>query len=522
MSRSRLGRHGATCHLTSRGFGDAFTLVGQRIAGSRLAKGRSSRAPMTTRFGPLCGHGRRGRTGSNRFLLIRLLRLTPSFVGSAVRNMRSSMTALLPCWAQCPAALRIRLVSGSDDIVFGCCNLRKNICRDGLSEETQGPMETILAMLRGWVDNMGAQAAKSVSAVLWLRGLPSDDSDSDQPLVDVVVLSVDVFYKPKLQHLALCALVGSPDNEFELPVLPALPCVVTIATRANRVAKKFREVNLATSDELAYRLASMRRQWVMRPMEYSVVDTDSLLQMRLLSAGDALEGKRPVRTRKQSPLDEAIFLGDPTVVGAAMASSSSGPADFPPDDAAADADLDPEGVHDDVPADVIGDILDCDAAVPESAFADMMVVEPHNFEDDPNLFDEPEAEAKAEEQVAEAEVEEALDDAVGAAASLQELAIAHSVMGALGYINTDVLPWSALVNVGRITDWPKDKPEQDRSVSCRCYMHPGCGTPAKRRHAVTDRIFSSWLFFRPALSWPDKGREARRCSNPQGHVGHNF
>ena len=306
--------------------------------------------------------------------------------------------------------------------------------------------------------------------MLWLRGLPSDDSDADQPLVDVVVLLVDVYYNPKMQYLALCTLVGSPADkvEFELPVLPALPCVVTIATRANRVAKKFREVNLATSDELAYRLASMRRQWVMRPMEYSVVDTDSLLQMRLLSAGDALEGKRPVLRTRRQPLDEAIFPGDPAVVGAAMASSSSGPADFPPGDAAADADLDLEGVHDDVPADVIGDILDCDAAMPESAFADWMVGGLHNFEDDPNLLDEYEAEAEAEEQVAEAEVEEALDDAVGAAASLKELAIAHSVIGALGYINTDVLPWSALYNVGRITDWPKDKPLQDRWVSCRC------------------------------------------------------
>ena len=161
MSRSRLGRHGATCHLTSRGFGDAFTLVGQRIGGSRLAKGRSSRAPVTTRFGPPCGLGRRGRTGSNRFLLIRLLRLTPSFVGSAVRSMRSSMTALLPWWAQCPAALRIRWVRGATILFFGCCNLRKNICRDGLSEEIQGPMETILAMLRGWVDNMGPRLPKA-------------------------------------------------------------------------------------------------------------------------------------------------------------------------------------------------------------------------------------------------------------------------------------------------------------------------------------------------------------------------
>ena len=50
-----------------------------------------------------------GRTGSNRFQLTRLLRLSPSFVG-AVRSMRSSMTALLPWWAQCPAALRITLV----------------------------------------------------------------------------------------------------------------------------------------------------------------------------------------------------------------------------------------------------------------------------------------------------------------------------------------------------------------------------------------------------------------------------
>ncbi len=391
-----------------------------------------------------------------------------------------------------PSRTSDHIGQASDNIVFGCCNHRKNICRDGLSAETQGHMETILAMLRGWVDNMGAQAAKKVEAVLWLRGLP--DPESDFPFVDVVVLLVDVFYAPKMQYLALCALVGSPADklEFELPVLPALPCVVTIATRANRVAKKFREVNLVTSDELAYRLASMRLHWVMRPLEY-VVDTDSLLQMRLLSAGDALEGKRPVRTRKATPLDEAIFLGDPRVAGAAMASSSSGPAGFPPDDVAADAELYLEGVHDGVPADVLQDILDCDAAVPESAFADMMVGAPHNFEDEADLFDEPEG-AEDEEQVAEAEVEEALDDAAGAAAAAQELAIATFTMGVFGYINTDVLPWKVVKNVGRITEWPKDRAEQDRYVSCRCYMHPNCGSPARQRRNVTNNQLVSWLF----------------------------
>ena len=182
-----------------------------------------------------------------------------------------------------------------------------------------------------------------------------------------------------------------------------------------------------------------------------------------------------------------------------MASSSSGPAGFPPDDVTADAELYLEGVHDGVPADVLQDILDCDAAVPESAFADMMVGAPHNFEDEADLFDEPEG-AEDEEQVAEAEVEEALDDAFGAAAALQELAIAHTVMGVFGYINTDVLPWSEVKNVGRITEWQKERAEQDRYVSCRCYMHPNCGSPARQRRTVNNNQLVSWLFFRQAYS----------------------
>ena len=376
-------------------------------------------------------------------------------------------------------------------LLFGCCNNRLNICRRGLDSEVRRAMDDIRSTMSKWVDDMGTQTARRGESVLWARGSPLVDVGG-RP-VDLVFLLVDFYLSPKMQYWARCANVEAPhDTEFELG---DFPCMVTLVARPNRVARHFREIDLATSDEVAYQMASMNQRWTMRPLTYTVRDTPSLLEMRLLGAGDALASRRSAqRSSVASPFDEAMFLGDPMLVGAAMA--PSGPVEPQPGaqheavgDAFVDDDLE-------APADVVEDILNCEAGVAESAFPDVLAGQVHDFRDDANLFEEEEPNA-TEEAADEGGDDGDLDGVVSAEdeeMSIRERARANAMVSPMGYIATDVVPWSAMASVGRITSWPASVDLAKRSVSCRCYMHPGCSSPARRRAQISDAELIDWLF----------------------------
>ena len=49
-------------------------------------------------------------------------------------------------------------------------------------------------------------------------------------------------------------------------------------------------------------------------------------------------------------------------------------------------------------------------------------------------------------------------------------------------------------SIARITTWPSRTPEEHRSVACRCYLHPGCGSSAKMRRMVPGFQLLEWAF----------------------------
>lgn len=71
---------------------------------------------------------------------------------------------------------------------------------------------------------------------------------------------------------------------------------------------------------------------------------------------------------------------------------------------------------------------------------------------------------------------------------------ASATVSDLGYVSSPDPRFNDVPNIGRITTWPAKMPLERRSVSCRCYMHPNCTSPAKRRWAVGDDILLQWLF----------------------------
>lgn len=83
-------------------------------------------------------------------------------------------------------------------------------------------------------------------------------------------------------------------------------------------------------------------------------------------------------------------------------------------------------------------------------------------------------------------------DTSEAAPSAAACAAAAEVSPA-GYVSSPLSPYSKAIP-GRITTWPASAQLEMRSVSCKCYAHPNCGSPARRRWAVSDRELLTWLF----------------------------
>lgn len=49
-------------------------------------------------------------------------------------------------------------------------------------------------------------------------------------------------------------------------------------------------------------------------------------------------------------------------------------------------------------------------------------------------------------------------------------------------------------DIGRITTWPENKMYEQRSISCSCFLHRACKTPAAKTAAVDERQLLIWLF----------------------------
>jgi hypothetical protein len=84
---------------------------------------------------------------------------------------------------------------------------------------------------------------------------------------------------------------------------------------------------------------------------------------------------------------------------------------------------------------------------------------------------------------------------------------AAAAMSPLGYITSPIGVWAGRAMVGRLTTWPAHKPVSNRSVSMKCYLHPGCTTPARARWKVSDDRLLLWLFSGVA---PEEGASAAK------------
>ena len=303
--------------------------------------------------------------------------------------------------------------------------------------------------------------------------------------------------------------------------------MLALGSKASPLSSQFEALHELTSDELALRMVRLGMSWSIIPLTWTEAEGDNLMKF-------CITGQQPAYVKQQKPanrkapfseLDVLCSISeDPVEFGRSLASGAAASAgvalgqasDFDEDD---DCDqvvdgIGPSGPDDADAEDFAGmDLLDLEVAAElvfdpdgHGAWAVIAPGDDHAAgaggpDEDPGVpFDEA-SDAEAERQ--------ALVAADGAALAPAALA-ASAIMDVGGYVTSTAPPWSDLGNIGRITSWPWDKPEMQRSCSAKCYVHPGCSSPAKVRWKTPDALLLKWLFS-AQIPLADASRDAKKA-----------
>lgn len=391
-------------------------------------------------------------------------------------------------------------------LLFCCWAQRKNVCRAVLPASTAREMDSLTGRLNAWADRMSAETARGCGQLLWIHG----ESAADPPHrsgrgADLCVVLVDRRSRPKMQIFARC-FVPSAGQELMFS-MPEFPVLVRLAAVPSTVAPRFEALSLCTSDTLCLQLAELgMEEWVFRPLEWSLPPTArNLMDMLVTSAGDPIQRKAPMaRVPPSRVCPEFASLAamdcdddEGGSLNPAQASASS--------DHASEALVGDDGVVEQM--DDVGIELDPDdfGNLPADLVKDVMeefrcVLGAEGM--DPEVLEATGPDERADEQ-SEASDPGVLTEAAGAPPASADAederdpidaAIAAASVSSTGHITSDFGHWAALRMVGRITSWPAHLPEERRSFSCKCYLHPGCSSAAVRRHTADNNALMRWLF----------------------------
>ena len=418
-----------------------------------------------------------------------------------------------------PKRMKEEIVEGWGHL-FCCECYPKNICRlHGPWRHRRGELDALSGMLNTWADGLRDSRDLAVELVSF-QSMPVDESE---PVVEVAALLVYAKRSPKMQMFADCALVQEGDQHLLRSFAPpALPFNITIMERPSRLAMGpggHSTIAISASDALAVELLSLQPRWSMRTLECDLAEGSSLLGM--VVRGRSEEFKIPAKVKKvRAPdLPDVFDLGDPYEYGRAQA---PGPGQQPVAERVGGQ------VNDESGQAGVDDVAEDDLAWMGSASS--------SAEGEADG----EEEAEEEEAIAEAAHEGMGDELGGAAvapadeppvddfgdvAADQLVAAAGAVAGAeaadqvavggelaapegdphrraveiaeisalMGYVTCTLAPWSSVVNVGRITQWPAHFPPARQNVGVRCYQHSGCSITRMRRRFTNEELLR-WLF----------------------------
>ena len=367
-----------------------------------------------------------------------------------------------------------------------CWESKRNICRHAVGVDRARLMDDLCGRFNRWADDLG-DSAQHCTGLLQLRGSGAASSNPDGPSspVDIVVLLVLHRKLPKMQIFARCFVESAAEGVVVCPLCP-VPFHVQLQAGPSPLCSRVRVLQMCTSDDLALELTTRRSEWQLVPLVWiESTPEPSLVRLCVVGRGPPVEHRvrQPRLARTAGDMLEALrLLEEPSLRGP----SSAIGVPF----AAAAADSDDDDPFAGIPAEYVEDVAaefaetsgegpdadECDSAAAAAEEAD-----PAHGEEE----SDPDGEAAVLEAAAAAA-------AVPAAGLFDAAAYAAAVVDDKGYVTCPVPPWSELTYVGQITSWPKDKPLEKRSFSCRCNAHWQCKTPAKK--GVPQSWFLQWLF----------------------------
>jgi len=433
-----------------------------------------------------------------------------------------------------PVPDRFAAVGNGVSLMFGCYNMKLNVCRQhGLREDKRQPFEQAVHLLKAWANSLEAEKQKSCTELVALLG--SDGADDPSESREVMLIELLVFCKlsPKMQFFANCCVVEGDGamRARDGAMVDEFPFKVEVRSRVPRLscerddgAGDHRTVCSSTSDELALYMVGLKKVWQLAPLNYDVdVEHRGLGRMVVTSRGEVFSGgpKKQLpkkNTSRLGNLPAEFELGDPMEYGRAHAQSSSsgGGQGHAADAGGAGAaqqeeadgfasDLDELA---DVPGDVIDDMYNAVAAahgvVLGEGSGDAAALEEEDEEEGEENAEEEQGEMEDDDFVQAAAssgdeadstpaCDEAREDSGGDSADRGLTPEQAAVVDEWGYVTSPVAPFDARGWVGRLTVYPEGSPLDKQNVSMRCCLHTGCSVVRGRTKMTNERLIR-WLF----------------------------
>ena len=420
--------------------------------------------------------------------------------------------------AACPHQKRT-----SSEKLFGCWANKKNVCRATLGREVAQRVDLIATTLNKIVDKVGLEVVKNVEVLLRCH-LPK--AEGRPASIDSVVWLADARSRPKMQFLLRCVLRGGDSSVlFQCP--RRYPYDLDVSVRATRISPTFKAVDVCTSDELSLQLAKLGGGWTFSQLQWEEIPDSSLRVVRVVGEEEkfvaVMKKKKNAAARKgesncadEDLLPAEMFAACPWELGRKEGEAMRGGLGPQGGDACAGLVEEQGGAASDVEEECNSDGFDeageARDGIPPMERHDLAEVALDMLGGDideellaavcggcPSAVG---AAAEGGESSDEGEVEAALVAACGedgngeadARTAVEKAAGAN--VDCLGYIShPDSLEFNIdKVLIGRITTWPREEPLLRRSVSIKCWMHPGCGSPARKRHQVDDALLLQWFF----------------------------
>lgn len=207
--------------------------------------------------------------------------------------------------------------------LFGCFACKKNVCRESLDGLMHDRVVKLTMLLNRFIDSMGVAVAQSGELLVRLH-LPAASSGDNRPR-DAVGLVTDARFKPKMQFIAKCSLMGESASIIcNFPA--AFPVDIQIDSSTCRLSPLHAALDIVTSDEWALELSTFGAGWEIQRLQWADIVDDTLLHLKVLGSGPKFQDTAkppPIRRQGWSAMPADVFEGDPIELGRAAGGSTS-------------------------------------------------------------------------------------------------------------------------------------------------------------------------------------------------------